>query len=24
VSLPANTHLPDRVELLGRTLSPLV
>lgn len=24
VSLPANTHLPERVELLGRTLSPLV
>ncbi len=24
VSLPANTHLPERVELLGRTLAPLV
>lgn len=24
VSLPANTHLPERVELLGRTLSPIV
>jgi F420-dependent oxidoreductase-like protein len=24
VSLPASTHMPDRVELLGRTLAPLV
>jgi alkanesulfonate monooxygenase SsuD/methylene tetrahydromethanopterin reductase-like flavin-dependent oxidoreductase (luciferase family) len=24
VSMPANTHLPERVELLGRTLAPLV
>jgi alkanesulfonate monooxygenase SsuD/methylene tetrahydromethanopterin reductase-like flavin-dependent oxidoreductase (luciferase family) len=24
VSLPANTHLPERVELLGTTLAPLV
>ncbi len=24
VSLPANTHLPERVELLGETLAPLV
>jgi F420-dependent oxidoreductase-like protein len=24
VSMPANTHLPERVELLGRTLAPIV